>query len=84
MRSAMKMKMEKNYYAVQTCHVSKSAWVKLLIQIKADARRNANRINVNAEMEVIGKLKHFVRLNLVNVFIEIVSHWPTFLSRYRS
>ena len=62
MQSAMKMKMETNYIAVQTCHVNKSAWVKLLIQIKVDARKNANQTNVNAEMEVMGKLKHLVSL----------------------
>ena len=62
MRSAMKMKMEKNYYAVQTCLVSKSAWVKLLIQIKVDVKQNANGTNVNAEMEVMGNLKHLVSL----------------------
>ena len=62
MQSAMKMTMETNYIAVQTCHVNKSAWVKLLIQIKVDASKNANQTNVNAEMEVMGKLKHLVSL----------------------
>ena len=62
MRSAMKMKMEKNYFAVQTCLVSKSVWVKLLIQIKVDVKQNVNRTNVNAEMEVMGNLKHLVSL----------------------
>ena len=62
MRSAMKMKMEKSLFAVQTCLVSKSAWVKLLIQIKVDVKQTVNRTNVNAEMEVMGNLKHLVSL----------------------
>ena len=66
MRSAMKMKMEKNYIAVQICLVNKSAWVKLLIQIKVDVKQNVNRTNVNAEMEVMGNLKHLVSSHNLN------------------